>query len=136
MNEHTWTNAVNTTTLLWLAVFFVGFLAFDTDLLGIEDPIIEFPEQLETPWDVLSWIIWMVFAADVIFKYRSSANWKEFLKKHWFDIVLLIPFFRILRLLRLLRLLKTLKFAKVGLAGYKAYKKSKRFKKNNSDHNK
>ena len=38
----------------------------------------------------------VVFLVDVIFKYRAIGNWKIFLRKHWFDILLLIPFFRIL----------------------------------------
>ena len=129
MNERKWAKTVDATTIVWLAVFFVGVLAFDTDLLGLEDPIIEFPTNFETPWDVISWMIWIVFVIDVYFKFNASENWKVFLRKHWFDIILLIPFFRILRLLRLLRLLKTLKLLRVGLSGYKAYKKSKRFSK-------
>ena len=128
MNKQNWIRAVDITTVIWLGIFFVGLLAFDTDLLGLEDPIIEIPLHLETPWDIISWIIWGVFAVDVFFKYRASENWKVFLRKHWFDILLLIPFFRILRLLRVLRLLKTLKLLRVSLSGYKAYKKSKRFK--------
>ena len=87
--------------------------------------------MFEETWHVISWIIWIVFAVDVYFKYKASGNWKVFLRKHWFDIILLIPFFRILRLLRLLRLLKTLKLLRVGLNGYKAYKKTKKLKKGN-----
>lgn len=132
VNQQKWAKAVDVTTIVWLGLFFVGLMAFDTDLLGLEDPIIDFPTSFETPWGVISWIIWGVFAVDVFFKYRASENWRVFLRKHWFDIILLIPFFRILRLLRLLRLLKTLKLLRVGLAGYKAYKKTKRFKKDNA----
>lgn len=106
-------------------------MAFDADLLGLDEPLIDIPKSFDTPWDLITWIIWGVFAADVYFKYRSSENWKVFLRKHWFDVLLLIPFFRILRLLRLLRLLKALKLLRVGSSGYKAYKKTKRFKKDN-----
>ena len=49
MNEQKWAKTVDVTTIVWLAIFFVGLLAFDTDLLGLEDPIIEFPSTLETP---------------------------------------------------------------------------------------
>jgi len=129
MNEIIWAHSVNGTTVIWLVIFFVGLFAFDSDLFGFEEPLIDFPEEWQLYWEILSWIIWLVFALDVYFKYRSSENWKIFLKKHWFDIILLIPFFRILRVLRLLRLLKTLKFARVGLSGFKAYRKSKSLKK-------
>ena len=122
MNQKSWTKAVDGTTVLWLAIFFVGIFSFDSDLFGLEEPLIDFPQDLKNPWEIVSWIIWGVLLVDVIFKYRASENWKEFFRKHWFDILLLIPFFRILRIMRLLRLLKV---AKVGFGGYKTYKKSK-----------
>ena len=122
-----WVKTVDSTTVVWLVIFFIGLFAFDSDLFGFEEPIINFPTSLEQPWDIISWIIWGIFAADVYFKYREIGNLKIFLKKHWFDILLLVPFFRIFRVLRLLRLLKTLKFARVGINFFKAYKKSKRF---------
>lgn len=106
----------------------MGLFAFDADLLGLSKPLIVIPEFIAIPLDTFSWIIWGIFAIDVYLKYRASENWKYFLRHHWFDILLLIPFFRILRLLRLLRLVKTLKLLRVGLSGYKAYKKTKRFK--------
>ena len=109
--------------------FLVGLLAFDSDLFGFEDPLLQLPDALAYYWDILSWVIWFVFAFDVFLKYRASENWKVFLKKHWFDIVLLVPFFRLFRVFRLLRLLKTMKFAKAGLGIFKVYRKSKRFKK-------
>ncbi|WOV92664.1 MAG: hypothetical protein R1F52_06020 [Candidatus Nitrosoabyssus spongiisocia] len=104
-------------------------MAFDTELFGYGEPIITIPEILANYWDIISCIIWFVFAFDVYLKYRESENWKIFLRKHWFDIVLLIPFFRLFRILQLLRLLKTLKFIKVGLGFFKMYRKSKKFKK-------
>lgn len=129
MNEQRWTRIVDSTTVVWLVIFFIGLMAFDIDLLGLDEPLISIPKSFETPWDVISWIIWGVFAVDVYFKYKASKNWKAFLRNHWFDVLLLIPFFRILRLFRLLRLLKALKLLRVGLSGYKAYKKTKRLKK-------
>jgi len=129
LNEQKWANAVDLTTVGWVTLFLVGLFAFDSDLFGFEEPLISIPEFLETPWEIIAWIVWGVFVVDVYFKYKASENWKVFLRKHWFDILLLIPFFRLFRILRLLRLLKTLKFAKVGLNFFKFYKKSKRFKK-------
>ena len=118
MNEIVWARSVELTTIVWLVIFFVGLFAFDSDLFGYEKPLIDFPSEWEFHWEVLSWIIWGVFVIDVYFKYKASENWKVFFRRHWFDIILLIPFFRILRVLRLLRLLKTLKFAKVGMSGF------------------
>jgi len=61
MNKQNWVRAVDGTTVIWLGIFFVGLMAFDTDLLGLEEPLIYFPDALETPWDIISWIIWGVF---------------------------------------------------------------------------
>ena len=54
----------------WLGLFFVGLFAFDSDLLGFEEPLIVFPEGWETPWEIVSWIIWIIFVIDVYFN-----NW-------------------------------------------------------------
>tara|TARA_B110000438_G_C15304919_1_gene432781 strand:- start:16 stop:405 length:390 start_codon:yes stop_codon:yes gene_type:complete len=129
MNQIAWARSVNCTTIVWLVVFFIGLFAFDSDLFGFNEPLIDFPSEWKPAWELISWVIWGIFVVDVYFKYRDSENWKSFLKNHWFDIILLIPFFRILRILRLFRLLKTMKLFKVGLSGFKAYKKSKNMKK-------
>ena len=119
MNEKLWSRSVNGTTIFWLGLFFVGLFAFDSDLLGFEEPLIIIPEELEAPWEIISWIIWIIFVVDVYFKYRKSENWRAFLRNHWFDILLIIPFFRILRIFRLLRLLKTMKFSRIGIKAVK-----------------
>lgn len=120
------TRFVDITTLFWFVMFITGFMAFDMDVLGME-PVIEIPEHMEVPWDVVNWSVWCIFAADVYYKYRRSENMHAFLRKHWFDIVLLIPFFRVLAILRLLRLVRFVWFAKIGLAIYRGFLKSKRF---------
>jgi len=133
VNEADWTKTVNGTTVLWLGIFFVGFLAFDSDLFSFAEPIIDFPQEWQLAWEIIAWGVWGVFVIDVVYKYKKSKNWKDFLENHWFDIILLIPFFRIFRLLRLLRLLKVFKITKVGLRGYKDYKKSNRVEKKSED---
>lgn len=123
-----WNRVVDITTLAWFVMLVVGFMAFDADIVGME-PAITIPAWMEPYWDTVNWSTWCVFAADVWFKYRRAPTWKVFLRKHWFDIILLIPFFRILAVLRLLRLLKFLKFVKVAMAAYKGYRNSGRFRK-------
>ena len=124
-----WARYVDITTVVWLVIFFIGLLAFDSDLFGYDEPLILVPQEMQGAWDILSWIIWGVFVIDVYFKYKAIGNWRIFLRKHWFDLLLLIPFFRILRILRLLRLLKMLKFVKVGRNMGRLFKKATRFKK-------
>ena len=118
-----WINFVDTTTVTWLLLFIVGFIALDTNLLCLKEQamwgrILEeltepfcintsfflLPQVLEKPIYVINWIIWIIFVLDLILKYIELKNYRVFFKKHWFDIILLIPFFRILSLLRFLRL--------------------------------
>ncbi|MDE1863563.1 MAG: hypothetical protein KGI33_11715 [Thaumarchaeota archaeon] len=127
MNRTNWDKAVDGITVLWFGNFFVGFFSFDAGLFGL-NTVINIPKDWQPSWDIISWAVWVVFIVDICFKYKTSENCKIFLKKHWFDILLLIPFFRVIRLVRLLRLLKTLKFAKAGIGGSRAFSKSKRFK--------
>ncbi|MGD1836310.1 MAG: hypothetical protein ACPKPY_00125 [Nitrososphaeraceae archaeon] len=118
-----WINFVDTTTVTWLGLFIIGFIALDTNLLCLKeqgiwgkyleeltDPfcintyLFLLPQGLEKPIYIINWIIWIIFVMDLILKYIEIRNYKVFLVKHWFDIILLIPFFRILSLLRFLRL--------------------------------
>ena len=122
MNQKLWENSVHGTTVFWLVIFFIGLFAFDSDIFGYDEPILAIPQDWEDPWEIISWIIWVVFVVDLYFKYRRAENWKVFFRQRstWIDIILLIPFFRIFRVFRLLRLLKTLKVSRVGMKAIKA----------------
>ena len=115
-----WVNFVDTATIAWLGLFVIGFLAFDTDLFCLEDqaivhgtleditkpfcsehPPLILPDELEQPIYIINWIIWIVFVIDLIFKYMEISDYKLFLRKHWFDIILVIPFFRILSIFKI-----------------------------------
>ena len=122
-----WTTVVDLSTVAWFCIFVVGFMAFDADLVGLE-PLIKIPESYQTVWIVANWSIWGVFAVDVWFKYCRVRSPREFVRRHWFDLLLLIPFFRVLAILRVLRLLRMLRLARAGLGAYRAYRKAKRFR--------
>lgn len=123
-------------------------MAFDTNLFCLKDQeifptlleemtepfcfkasLFSFPQELEQPLYITNWIIWIVFVFDLALKYININNYKIFFRKHWFDIVLLIPFFRIFRILRFLRLIRIFKLIKVVRNCLRLYKKSTRFKK-------
>ena len=122
-----WAAIVDLTTVAWFGIFIVGFMAFDADLIGLET-LIKIPESYETAWTAVNWSIWAVFAVDVWFKYRKTGSPREFVRRHWFDLLLLIPFFRVLAILRVLRLMRMLRLARAGLGAYRAYRKTKRFR--------
>jgi hypothetical protein len=51
--------------LCLLVIFFVGFLAFDYELLGFHDPLIAIPHESEQYFEVIPWIIFGVLLFDL-----------------------------------------------------------------------
>lgn len=90
-----WDRFVDFVTVLWLALFFTG----------IAKPGL-IPESIEL--GLLS-----VFVADLVVKYRRVPYFKTFVRRHWSDILMVIPYFRIFRILKLFRLIRILKVAKI-----------------------
>lgn len=111
-----WGAVVHISTVIWTAMFVVGFLAFDADLVGLEPPI-QLPEYVEPVWDAVNWAVWGVFVVDVCIKYRRSDNIRSFVRENWLDLLLLVPFFRVLLLFRVVRLLRLVRiFRMAGFA--------------------
>ena len=69
----------------------------------------------QTNLDIVQWVSWIAFAADLLFGIYKSANKTQFLKKHPLEILaVVLPFLRPLRLLRFISF-GTLVFEKVNL---------------------
>ena len=86
--------------LCLLVIFFVGFLAFDYELLGFHDPLIAIPHESEQYFEVIPWIIFGVLLFDLYLKYIIvGRNLKLLFKHHWLDISMtalipiLLPFY-------------------------------------------
>lgn len=95
----TWPKFVDIVTVIWLVLFGCSFFTL--------------PEVLATSIEWTCWVILSVFVADLVVAYLRVRNIPRFLKKHWLDILMVIPYFRIFRVLRLLRLFRFTRFAKV-----------------------
>lgn len=94
-----WDRFVDFMTVIWLGIFAVGFVA---------PTLIPSNTQL---------VLLAVFVGDLGVKFRRDPDPRTFLRRRWFDILMVIPYFRILRILkfvRVLRILKTLRIAKAG----------------------
>jgi hypothetical protein len=52
-----------------LVIFFVGFLAFDYELLGFHDPVITIPYESERYFEVIPWLIFGALVFDLYLKY-------------------------------------------------------------------
>src|SRR5918999_3010630 len=80
--------------LALLVIFFVGFLAFDYELLGLHNPFVRIPHESEQYFEAIPWIIFGVLVFDLYLKYIIiGRNLKLLLKYHWLDISMtaLIP---------------------------------------------
>ena len=110
-----------------LVIFFVGFLAFDYELLGFHDPFIAIPHEIEQYFEVIPWIIFGVLLFDLYLKYIIvGRDWKLLIKHHWLDISMaaLIPILLPLKFIKVtLKIFKTVKATKFG---YKVFQKIKK----------
>ena len=104
-------------------------------LLFIHCPVAARPVTI----DRISLTLLAVFIADVgVLYYRSNLGPLAFLRRHWLNVVMVIPYFRIFRVLRVVRFLRVLRLlqqpgpaiamrlAKLGLNAERARKKARR----------
>lgn len=114
MKEKNWVIFVDVVTINWLVVFAVGL--FTSNKVTAEQ--CEFITLLLLP----------VFVIDLFILLKRADNYRTFIKQHWFDILIVIPYFRVFRLLkfaRVLRALRLIKFARfLGIT--RAARKTKR----------
>jgi hypothetical protein len=113
--------------LCLLVIFFVGFLAFDYELLGSHVPLISIPHESEQYFETIPWIIFGVLVFDLYLKYIIvGRNLKLLFKHHWLDISMaaLIPILLPLKFIKVT--LKIFKAVKVTKFGYKVLHKFKK----------
>ena len=118
---------VDITVLCLLVIFFVGFLAFDYELLGFHGPLVAIPHGSEQYFEVIPWIIFGVLLFDLYLKYIIvGRNLKLLFKQHWLDISMaaLIPILLPLKFIKVT--LKIFKAVKATKFGYKVFQKIKK----------
>ncbi len=99
MNHGKWTFIVDITTVLWLVIFSIGFLTHNSGI--------------QTVCELLVLGLLPIFIYDLMVLMKHEDNFRSFIKKRWFDVLLVIPYFRIFRILRFARLLKLMKLLKL-----------------------
>jgi predicted small integral membrane protein len=112
-------------------LFFIGLLAFEYRVFGLENSILSIPDEFKEFFEFLIWPILILLTLDLVLKYRKINNPKKFVKKYWIDILMLalIPIFSIFKFLKIgLSLIKQLKTIKMGAKIFhktkKIYKKT------------
>jgi hypothetical protein len=111
-----------------LVIFFVGFLAFDYELLGFHDSFLKIPHEGKQYFEAIPWIIFGVLVFDLYLKYIIvGRNLKLFFKHYWLDVFMtaLIPILLPLNFIKVT--LKMFKAAKATKFGYKLGHKVNKF---------
>jgi len=99
-----WDRGIDFTTFIWM-------ILFGGSLIGI------FGSWAE----IAIWVTFPIFVLDLIVAYLRIRDFKLFLKKHWFTILITIPWLRVFRFARTLRVLRAARAAK-GVKGIRAAK--------------
>ena len=102
MKKENWTKVVDITTIVWISVFFLGFIVKD--------------EGINQICNKFNFFLLPVFILDLYYLYKEAGTIRKFFREKWLDILLVIPYFRIFRILRfskILKLIKIFKFTKV-----------------------
>ncbi len=99
MKEKVWILFVDVVTVVWLAAFVTEWFSSST--------LAQSRCSLVTLW------LLPVFVCDLIVLFRKEDDFKTFIKKRWFDVLLVIPYFRVFRIFRIVRMLKVLKILKL-----------------------
>lgn len=114
-------------------VFFAGYLNIHADLIGLQQSPIPVGNDVEEFWEWLTWAVFGVLGLDLYLKYRKVRNPREFVKKHWLDILMLafLPLFAGFKVAKIA--VKAVKSAKMAKSGFKAYLGAKKFQKSGSN---
>lgn len=116
-----------------LMVFFAGYINIHADLVGLKESPVPVSHKVEEFWEWLTWIVFSALALDIYLKYRKVRNPREFLKKHWLDLVMLalLPLFAGFKIAKIS--IKLVKGAKMAKSGFKAYQGAKKMQKASRD---
>lgn len=83
---------------------------------------------IESPaWLIVDWVVWFIFVIDVSVRIYKSKNKLEYIKKHPFDIIAIIPLDSIFRMARFARLFRIIRLLAVlnRLSVFKVLKTNK-----------
>ena len=80
-------------------------------------------ESLSEVLEITSWVIWAIFAADLVIRLLIAESIKVFLKSRWLEIfAIAVPFLRILRIFRIVVAVRGLRpFLKIRMTATGTY---------------
>lgn len=97
----------------WLGVVFALLVGYEI--------AVELSPGAALSLEIAGWAIWAAFALEFTAKLWLAPRRMRFLRRHWWQVVLLaVPMLRVLRFLRLVRLGRALPAARVASSSYRA----------------
>lgn len=93
-----WARLVDASTIVWIVAFLLGLFTTDT---------------VKAYCGYITLFLLPVFICDLILIFRQEKHFKTFIKNRWFDVLLVIPYFRIFRIFRFARALKILRITRL-----------------------
>ena len=137
MHEHIVTKPISPTlkqtvsyaTFALILVFFIGLVNIEHKVLGISEPFFPITSETKALVDAVFWIVVGLLSLELIIAYLEVRNAKDFVRKYWLEIILLVlmPVFVGFKLLKLS--LKIIKQIKISKTGFKIFQKLKSKKK-------
>lgn len=114
---------------LLVMVFFAGYFNIHAGLIGLKESPVPVGKEVEEFWEWLTWAVFGILGLDLYLKYRKTSNPKEFVRKHWLDILMLalLPLFAGFKIAKIA--VKAIKGAKLTKSGFKAYLGAKKLQK-------
>jgi hypothetical protein len=68
--------------IILLVIFFISFLVFDYEILGLDKALISLPHETKQYFDLIPWIVFAVLVFDLYLKYLILGNDLRLLFKH------------------------------------------------------
>lgn len=93
-----WKSFVDLVSMIWCGAFIITFIDIFDNFIILNVELLYFA-------DIIMIFTLPIFIIDLLIKYFRYDKSSLFIKKHWIDIVYVIPYFRVLRILRIFRLI-------------------------------
>jgi voltage-gated potassium channel len=81
----------------------------------------ELSESVELTVLAVNWLIWALFALELVVKTYLAPNRRSYLRRHWFDVLIVaLPLLRPLRITRSVRALRLARILRLGSVGVRS----------------
>jgi hypothetical protein len=113
-------------TFALIVILLVNLINFEYKVLGIPHPFFPISEQTQMIIDIIYWMVIACLSLELLVAYLKIRNTREFLKKYWLEIIMLVlmPIFSGFKLLKITT--KLLKKTKIAKTTFKAIQKLKK----------